>query len=149
MVSQRESTRKREAYFLDYAEKVRGITKTPLMLTGGFRSAAAMIEAVASGAIDVVGLARPLCVDPEFCARVLRGEVTTAKDVVPRSRVKLFDDMLQSYWHNHQMKRMGRGMEPDLAASKWLVLVRGMIDQGIANPFAEGRSYPPAAATLP
>ncbi|NUM53359.1 MAG: NADH:flavin oxidoreductase/NADH oxidase family protein [Candidatus Hydrogenedentes bacterium] len=142
MVSQRESTRRREAYFLDYAEKVRGITKTPLMLTGGFRSVAAMNNALSSGAIDVVGLARPLCTDPEFCARVLSGQTSAATDVVPRSRVKLFDDMLQSYWHNHQMKRMGRGLNPNLGASKWLVLAKGMIDQALANPFAAGRSYP-------
>lgn len=142
MVSQRQSTRKREAYFLDYAERVRGITKTPLMLTGGFRSAAAMVEAMSSGAIDVIGLARPLCVEPDFCARILDGRSTAASNVDPRSRIKLFDDMLQSYWYNHQMKRMGQGGDPDPNASTWLILARGMMDQGIANPFAPGRSYP-------
>ena len=33
----------------------------PLMLTGGFSSAAAMNEALQSKAVDVIGLARPLC----------------------------------------------------------------------------------------
>ncbi|MEL7423966.1 MAG: NADH:flavin oxidoreductase/NADH oxidase family protein [Bacteroidota bacterium] len=36
----RESTRKREAYFIDFARKVRAVSKLPLMITGGFRSRA-------------------------------------------------------------------------------------------------------------
>ena len=36
------STLKREAYFLDYIEKVRKLVDTPLVLTGGFRSSSAM-----------------------------------------------------------------------------------------------------------
>jgi len=43
------------------------------------------------------------------------------------------------------MKRMGRGLDPDLGASKWVVLAKGMAQQAIANPFARGRSYPPPA----
>ena len=41
------------ASLLSLADKVRVIAKTPLMLTGGFRSAKAMTEAVTDGAIDV------------------------------------------------------------------------------------------------
>jgi len=136
-----DSTRKREAYFLEYAEKVRGVTKIPLMLTGGFRTAKAMSDAVTSGSIDVVGIARPLCTEPDLCARILNGTADAAREVDIRTNVKLFDDMLQSFWHNHQMKRMARGLDPNLGASKWLVLARGMAEQVIANPFAQGRAY--------
>ena len=34
----KKSTVSREAYFLDYIEKARKLIKTPLLLTGGFRS---------------------------------------------------------------------------------------------------------------
>ena len=34
----KESTKKREAYFIDFARKVRSISKLPLLITGGFRS---------------------------------------------------------------------------------------------------------------
>lgn len=137
-----ESTRKREAYFLEYAEKVRTVTKMPLMLTGGFRTAAAMVDAIASGAVDVVGIARPLCTEPDLCARILNGTAEAAREVDIRTNVKLFDDMLQSFWHNHQMKRMARGLDPNLSASKWTVLAKGMAEQVIVNPFAKGRAYP-------
>ena len=33
----RESTQKREAYFIDFAQRIRTISKLPLMVTGGFR----------------------------------------------------------------------------------------------------------------
>jgi 2,4-dienoyl-CoA reductase-like NADH-dependent reductase (Old Yellow Enzyme family) len=71
----RESTKRREAYFLEYAEDMRAAVRTPLMVTGGFRSRAGMEDALASGACDVVGVARPLCVQPSLPARLLDGEI--------------------------------------------------------------------------
>ena len=44
----KQSTLQREAYFLDYMEKVRKLVSTPLVVTGGFRSAPAMAEALES-----------------------------------------------------------------------------------------------------
>ncbi len=73
------STRAREAYFLTYAEEIRKVAKMPLMVTGGFRSRVGMEEAITSGACDVCGIARPLCVDPAVPHKLISGEV----DVVP------------------------------------------------------------------
>jgi len=60
----RDSTRKREAYFLEYAAAIREAAKVPLMITGGFRSRSTMEQAVADGEIDMIGLARPFCTQP-------------------------------------------------------------------------------------
>ena len=62
----RESTRKREAYFLEYADAIRSAAKIPIMVTGGFRSRAVMEQAIESGEVDMVGLARPLCTQPNL-----------------------------------------------------------------------------------
>jgi len=67
------STRAREAYFLQYAEEAAEVAKMPLMVTGGMRARAVMDRALASGAADVIGIARPLCVDPDAPARLLSG----------------------------------------------------------------------------
>jgi 2,4-dienoyl-CoA reductase-like NADH-dependent reductase (Old Yellow Enzyme family) len=75
----RASTRAREAYFLTYAEEIRKVAKMPLMVTGGFRSRAGMEDAISSGACDICGIARPLCVDPDAPNRLMSGEV----EVVP------------------------------------------------------------------
>ena len=70
----RESTRAREAYFMAYAETVIEQAATPVMVTGGFRTRAAMEEAVAGG-VAVIGIGRPLCVDPDAPAKLLSGEL--------------------------------------------------------------------------
>ena len=45
----KKSTVSREAYFLDYIEKARKLIKTPLLLTGGFRSVSVMEKALEDG----------------------------------------------------------------------------------------------------
>lgn len=69
----RGSTRAREAYFMTYAREVIAAAKTPVMVTGGFRTAKAMTEALEDG-VALIGLARPLCVDPDAPAKLLRGD---------------------------------------------------------------------------
>jgi hypothetical protein len=49
------------------------------MVTGGFRTRQAMEEAVSSGETDVVGLARPLCLDPALPRRLIEGAVDQAQ----------------------------------------------------------------------
>ena len=80
-----DSTVRREAYFMDYAEQIRKVSKVPLMVTGGFRSRAAMEAALASGALDVVGLGRPMCVETDLPAKILAGGDGTAweKNIKP------------------------------------------------------------------
>ena len=57
------STAKREAYFLTFTETLRAhFPNTVLMVTGGFRTRAGMQQAVASGATDLIGLARPAAI---------------------------------------------------------------------------------------
>jgi 2,4-dienoyl-CoA reductase-like NADH-dependent reductase (Old Yellow Enzyme family) len=72
------STLRREAYFLQFAEESARVAKMPLMVTGGFRSRAAMDEALAAGAADLIGLARPLCVDPDIPAKLISGALAAA-----------------------------------------------------------------------
>lgn len=69
------STRKREAYFLDYAGEVQEHAAMPIMVTGGFRTRTAMNDALAQGDTDLIGLARPLCVDVEAPAKLLSGDL--------------------------------------------------------------------------
>jgi 2,4-dienoyl-CoA reductase-like NADH-dependent reductase (Old Yellow Enzyme family) len=66
------STRAREAYFVDFALAMRESVKVPLMVTGGFRTRAAMEQALAEG-VDLIGLGRPLCVQTDGPARLLAG----------------------------------------------------------------------------
>jgi len=53
-------------YFMDFAEHARPLTRKPLMLTGGFKTLQQAADAVASGIVDMVGLARALVLDPDI-----------------------------------------------------------------------------------
>jgi hypothetical protein len=56
-------------YFLDFARRARTVTDVPLMLTGGFKTRGEAADAVASGATDLVGLARTMVLDPDLPAK--------------------------------------------------------------------------------
>ncbi|KVF78290.1 NADH oxidase [Burkholderia sp. FL-7-2-10-S1-D7] len=112
--SKKESTAAREAYFLDFAQKVRAAVKVPLMVTGGFRTAAGMNAALHSGALDVVGLARLLAIDPEAPAALLQGR-DSLQQVHPISTgLKAVDRLgiMEVLWYTRQLKRIARGREP-------------------------------------
>jgi 2,4-dienoyl-CoA reductase-like NADH-dependent reductase (Old Yellow Enzyme family) len=119
----RASTREREAYFLDYVERIRARTRVPLMLTGGFRSAAAMNAAIAQGAVDVVGMARPLILEPDLPSRLIDGSATAAAHDQIRARGRLLDDLVQATWYARQLRRMARGADPDPRQGKWTSLL--------------------------
>ncbi|MEM1199835.1 MAG: oxidoreductase, partial [Pseudomonadota bacterium] len=53
-------------YFLEFAKRAKALTNVPLMLTGGFRTRSQAVEALSSGAADMVGLARAMALDPQL-----------------------------------------------------------------------------------
>jgi 2,4-dienoyl-CoA reductase-like NADH-dependent reductase (Old Yellow Enzyme family) len=53
-------------YFFDFARRAKGVTKVPLMATGGFKKRQQALDAVASGAVDMVGLARAMVLNPQL-----------------------------------------------------------------------------------
>ena len=56
----------RGPYFLEFARQAKAVTKVPLMLTGGFKSRDQAVDALASGAVDMVGLARAMALNPRI-----------------------------------------------------------------------------------
>lgn len=123
----RPSTRSREAYFLEYAEKVRKIARMPIMLTGGMRSASGMASAIESGAVDVVGLARPLAVEPDLPKRILAGECERAIELELETGIRKLDDFLEASWYQQQIQRMANGEEPDPASCRLGAIVKGLV----------------------
>jgi 2,4-dienoyl-CoA reductase-like NADH-dependent reductase (Old Yellow Enzyme family) len=56
----------RGPYFIEFAKRARARTSKPLMLTGGFKTRTQAEDAVKSGLIDIVGLARALVLEPNL-----------------------------------------------------------------------------------
>jgi 2,4-dienoyl-CoA reductase-like NADH-dependent reductase (Old Yellow Enzyme family) len=89
--SKKESTIAREAYFLDYAKDIKAALDIPVMVTGGFRSASVMNEALCADATDLIGIGRPFIIDPEFPAKLLSGQIDMApaieRDFLPTNEL--------------------------------------------------------------
>lgn len=120
----RDSTKRREAFFLDYAEKMRELVEVPLCVTGGFRTSAGMREAAASGATDMIGLARALAIEPDLPARVLTGDNVVSLVRPRRTGVRAVDRaaMLEVTWYTQQLARMGAGKAPAPNRGPWTSL---------------------------
>ena len=133
----RDSTRQREATFLKYARSIQTAANMPVMITGGFRTLAGMEAALRSGDTDMVGLARPFCLDPDFPARMLAGSLDALP--VPEDRLVLgrgywgpnsrahtlraFNNQAQAGWYYHQIERLGAGLAPQPERSPWRALL--------------------------
>ena len=151
----RQSTIAREAYFLDYAGDIRKSVTMPLMVTGGFRSAAGMAAALAAGACDVIGIARPLCTDPDAPRRLLDGSVAAIPSFEkslrigpgwlgphsPITLVKALNGWGQQGWFCLQLLRMGDGLNPDRQMG-----VFRAFRAYTQNEFARGQGHGPAVA---
>ncbi|KAI0391954.1 NADH:flavin oxidoreductase/NADH oxidase [Xylariaceae sp. FL0594] len=103
----RESTRRREAFFIEFAEMiVPQLKKTKVYVTGGLRTAAAMVEALKT--VHGVGLARPVTHEFDLAKNILEGKVKSAIDV-------LTDDqnfMASNAAAGTQIRLVGKDKEP-------------------------------------
>ncbi|MFN7952712.1 MAG: NADH:flavin oxidoreductase/NADH oxidase family protein [bacterium] len=129
----RESTRQREAYFLAFAERVRAAVDVPLALTGGFRTAAGMASAVRSGAVDLVGLARTLALEPDLPRRVLGGEAFVSRVRPLSTGVRWVDQLtaLDVSWYENQLARIGAGKPTDPGLGAWRSVATSLARLGL------------------
>lgn len=131
------STKKREAYFLEYAQVIaEACPSVPLMVTGGFRTVAAMREVVAAGTVSVVGVARPFCVMPDWPRQALAGEL----DALPRHEedqslgrgvfgrassvhsLRTLNTQAEAAWFYQQLISLSEGRDADLSLGTWAAL---------------------------
>ena len=124
----RESTIAREAYFLDYAKDIRTVFNGPLMVTGGFRSTKGMNNSLNEKACDVIGIARPFCIDPDIANKLLNNHVSETPTLEktmqlgpgwlglnsPFSVIKGINGWGQQAFWCLNLIRMGEDSDPDL-----------------------------------
>ena len=108
---ERESTRKREAFFLEFADLVvPGLgpapRKTKVYITGGLRTVGAMVKAL--DVVDGVGLGRPAAQEPRIANDILEGRVSGA--IRPVNAVE--DVSMGLAVAGVQIGQVGRGEEP-------------------------------------
>ena len=111
----KESTIAREAYFLDFAEKIRKEVKCKLMVTGGFRTVKGMNAALESGACDFIGIARPLAVETDLTDRLIAGQNVKYAVNPIKTGIPFVDKMaiMEIIWYAAQFKAIGEGKAPN------------------------------------
>ena len=139
-----DSTRSREAYFLEMAQSIREhLGDVPLLVTGGFRTRSVMEEAVTQGELEMVGLARPLCAEPDIPRRLLSGELEAAprweRDhrlgpgvLGPASSVRFFralNHQASVAWFYRQILALADGTEPPTHLNARGALRRHLVDE--------------------
>ena len=123
----RASTRRREATFLEYAAAIKAAAAAPLMVTGGFRTRKGMEAALEEGCVDLIGVARPFCLDPDFPRKMMSGELAALPS--PEGRLALgggafgpnsqsdvlrgLNGLAQAGWYYGQIERLAAGRPPD------------------------------------
>ncbi len=150
----RDTTREREVTFLKYAKAIKAVATMPVMITGGFRTLAGMEAALREGQTDLIGLARPFCLDPDFPVRMLAGTMPILP--VPEDRLVLgkgwrgpnsrfgtmraFNNQAQAGWYYHQIERLGAGLAPQPELSPWRALL-GHFKKDFRRAMARKRAW--------
>ena len=120
------STIAREAYFLDFAEKIRKEVKCHLMVTGGFRTVAGMNAAMDSRACDFIGIARPLAVETDLTDRLIAGQDVRYAVNKIKTGIPMVDKMaiMEIIWYAAQFKDIARGKRPNPKLSPLKVFLK-------------------------
>ncbi len=125
--TRKASTVAREAYFFDFARSLRQELKMPILLTGGLRSRAGMQAALDQG-VDLLGVARPICVDQSAVKGLLSGEtdrLESWEDNLRREKgffsanspiplIGVLTNFAGIYWFYAQVYRLAKGKPADV-----------------------------------
>jgi len=129
----KESTKKREAYFINYARKIHEFIQTPLMVTGGFRNKEIAQSALQSGHLDIVGFARPLAVYPDLAKKLLENPSYEIEITEKKLGIKSLDSVipLEITWYTQQIHRLGKNKNPLPKRNVWLAAFLTICELGI------------------
>jgi hypothetical protein len=102
----------------------------PLMITGGLRSSAAMSAALEDG-IDIIGVARPVCLEPDLPRRLITDRTTVARLKPIGTGISKLDAPADLWWNNIQLRRMGAGKRPRRGLTGWESIAHALVRDGI------------------
>ena len=121
---ERESTRKREAYFLDFAKKIKSETTLPIMVTGGFRSQKFCNNVLANKELEMIGFARPFITDPNFPKAFLEDENYRVSDATFEFKIKKMKDFAEAGFYDYQIHQLAKGKSLKPNYNPYLAVLR-------------------------
>lgn len=124
------------AFFIDYAQKVKQIISTPIVVTGGFNTATGMENAIQNNETDFIGLARPLVMVPDLPNQLKWGNFTSVKLHHLTTGSKKLDKKVGSLiglsFYQQQMLRIAEGKAIQHTTNAWGALLFSLKHQGLS-----------------
>lgn len=129
-----ERSQQREAFFIDYAQRLRQLSDITLIVTGGFRSAQGMIEALHSGDTDLIGLGRSAAVEPAFANQLMENEFHGIHLPRRSTGFRKLDvvAMIDVQWYQQQIIRLSKGLPTDPNMGEWKALFKMALAMGLS-----------------
>jgi 2,4-dienoyl-CoA reductase-like NADH-dependent reductase (Old Yellow Enzyme family) len=112
----------REAYFLEFAERVGEIARMPLMVTGGVRRKE-VAERVVSGSVSMVGLATALAIEPALPSQWMAGQETEVEPIVVPWKNKALASLAVASVVKKQLGLLSQGKQTKPRTSPLMALI--------------------------
>lgn len=116
----------REAYFLDFAERIAGVARMPLMVTGGVRRKA-VAQRVISGPVAMVGLATALAVEPALPRLWQAGQDAAVEPIVVGWKNRAFASLAVASVVKTQLGLLSRGKPTRPGISPFVALLTSQL----------------------
>lgn len=141
MVDAKASTLKREAYFIDYAEKVRQAVSLPIMLTGGFESHTGMQNALNENAADFIGIARQFALNPNVTTEILKNPNWKQPLTKKTTGIAKVDHLmlLNISWYEQQLRHIAQFKQANRDLSVWKSIYQSIRSIGFSALLKIGR----------
>ncbi|WP_028468670.1 NADH:flavin oxidoreductase/NADH oxidase family protein [Neptunomonas japonica] len=98
-------------YFVDFSKKAQQVTSIPIVVTGGFKTRTQAMDSLISGAVDMVGIARAMVLNPSLANDWLTN--TGADPVFPRFETAPSGGI--TAWYTMRLTALGNDAESSFA----------------------------------
>jgi len=132
----KQSTKEREAYFLDFAKEIRKKSRVPIMVTGGFRTLDFCNKVLNNKELDIIGFGRPFLIHDHFAKGFLEGSLAKVVDPEIKMSIKSYFDAAVAGFYDYQIAQIAEGKKIDLKYKGWQAVLRftkNELVQGIRN----------------
>lgn len=123
-----------KVFFLDYAQKLKEKVDIPVVVTGGFRSKESMETALEKGHTDMIGIARPMALDPHLPNRIMSHDYEKITTRRLTTGIKGLDEKVGpavgNVYYAMQLKRIAEGKETQQHTNAWRPLLHLIATHG-------------------
>ncbi|WP_322789476.1 NADH:flavin oxidoreductase/NADH oxidase family protein [Salinicoccus hispanicus] len=123
-----------EVFFLEYAQKLKEKVNIPVVVTGGFRSPGSMESALEKNHTDMIGIARPLALEPQLPNQIMAGsnaEITTRRLTTGLTALdEKIGPVVGNVYYAMQLKRIAEGKGTERHTNAWRPLLHLITTHG-------------------